>query len=68
MSEVKLFRLAPAEHDTGTEVVHVPEAWQVEEYEADDDDGIAVAIFSGPAAEERAYEYAEQLRLRQFRD
>jgi hypothetical protein len=36
----------------------------VEEYEADDDAGVAVAIFTGPRAEPRASRYAEQLRSR----
>jgi hypothetical protein len=44
------------------------EEWRVEELDADDDGGIALAIFTGPFAEERAYGYAEQLRLRQRRD
>jgi hypothetical protein len=52
MSEVKLFHFPDAE----------PERWQVEEYEADGDAGIAVAIFTGPHAERRARELADRLR------
>lgn len=52
VSEVKLFHFPDAE----------PERWQVEEYEADGDAGVAVAIFTGPHAERRARELAERLK------
>ena len=52
MREVRLFHFPDAE----------PERWQVEEYEADGDAGVAVAIFTGPHAERRARELADRLR------
>ena len=61
MSEIKVFRIPPSERDTGTEIIRTPEAWRVEELDADDDGGIALAIFTGPFAEERARKYAERL-------
>lgn len=68
MPEIKLFCIAATERDTGTEIIHTPEAWRVEEIDADGDGGVALAIFTGSFAEKRAHEYAEQLCLRQRRD
>lgn len=36
--------------------------WRVEDIDCDDDRGCAVAIFSGPFAEQRARRYADRLR------
>ena len=44
------------------ERIDIPNEWRVEEYEADGDAGVAVAIFTGPHAEPRARRYAERLR------
>jgi hypothetical protein len=44
------------------EIIDISEEWRVEEYDADGDAGVAVAIFTGPHAEPRARRYAEQLR------
>lgn len=52
MREIKLFHIWFAD----------PEEWRVEEYEADDDAGVAVTVFTGPGAERRAKEFAERLR------
>jgi hypothetical protein len=68
MSEVNVFHIPAAEQSAGDATIHTPEAWRVEEIDADDDGGIAMAIFTGAFAEERAYGYAEQLRGRQHRD
>jgi hypothetical protein len=47
-------------------IFHDPDAkpaeWRVEEIDSDGDGGIDMAIFSGPHAEQRAKEFAEQLR------
>jgi hypothetical protein len=51
MSEVHLF------HDGDAR----PQEWRVEEIDSDGDGGIDMAIFSGPHAEQRAKEFAEQL-------
>ena len=39
-----------------------PQEWRVEEIDSDGDGGIDMAIFSGPHAEQRANNFAEQLR------
>jgi hypothetical protein len=44
------------------EIIDISDEWRVEEYDADGDAGIAVAIFTGPHAEARARHYAERLR------
>ena len=45
-----------------------PEEWRVEEIDSDGDGGIDMAIFSGPHAEQRAEEFAEQLRSQSRRN
>jgi len=44
------------------EITNIPDEWRVEEYDADGDAGLAVAISTGPHAEPRARRYAEWLR------
>ena len=41
-----------------------PGAWRVEEIDADEDGGVAVAVFSGVDAEQRAREHAYALAHR----
>jgi hypothetical protein len=36
----------------------IPNAWRVEKLDSDEDGGVDVTIFAGPAARERATEYA----------
>jgi len=68
MNEIKVFRIPACEQSAGDATIHMPEAWRVEEIDADDDGGIAMATFTGPFAEERARQYADQLRGRRYRD
>ena len=42
----------------------IPNAWRVEKLDSDGDGGVDVTIFAGPAAHERATEYARQCRKR----
>ena len=51
MSEVHLF------HDPEAR----PQEWRAEEIDSDGDGGIDMAIFSGPHAEQRAKQFAEEL-------
>lgn len=62
MGEIKVFSIPAHEADTGAEIIGFHAEWWVEEHDADDDGGIALAIFTGPFAEERARMYAERLR------
>jgi hypothetical protein len=68
MRKVQMFHIPASERDTGTEIIHTPEERRVEDFDCDDDGGIAMATFSGPFAEERARWYAKRLGGRRPRD
>lgn len=41
-----MFHIPASERDTGTEIIHTPEERRVEDFDCDDDGGIAMATFS----------------------
>ena len=43
-------------------MIPIAQEWRVEEIDSDGDGGIDLATFSGPHAEQRAKQFAEELR------